>query len=467
MKSINRIFKVLMSLVIGFIALATFVPGVANLLPDVFSSFLLGSTGVGLAMASAAGKVVDGTVTTSKTAAAATNLLRPEISQIITKIRPDVFPLDTILREVGNVGKVDSREYKYYSTDVRGVQDTVTVAHAQEDTETSDLTVQNIHIWLVDDVVFFPKVVDNNSKKLRAQVLKVDTSTNKITVRAINGVGAAGVGDGSFLPTVPISTSITRIGNAKDEVAAQNTPYANMPSDTYNYVQIFMCQVEESFVNLQHNKEVEYNINDYRTDAIYDLRRQAELAMLFGYPKKDFYDPIADTRKDFLGGADYFVTKTVTYDYSVSGANSDFNSWARQIFTGNNGSYKRILFAGNKLVEWLMNVPAVEKQLQANKSEIVAGIKFKLIETYFGDLLIRRHQSFDDVDGYSYNGLVLDLDNVERRFREITHSDKLELDKTGQRRVNAYRIVESWTMAFRNPGTHAWIIGEDAGGGEL
>ena len=458
MKSINQVFRFTVALLLMLVAAVSIEPGIANAMADALSVKFLAGSGSGLLIAqTAAVQAVEGTVTTDKVNTASPNLLRPEISQIITKIRPDVFPLDTILREIGNVGKCDSREYKYYSSDVRGVTDQSTAEVAQADTSTVDVPVQNIHIWTVDDVIFFPEITNNDSEEVRAQVLSVNTSTSTLTIRAVNGVGAGGSGSGDFMPTIADASKMTRIGNAKEEVAAQNTPYANMPIDTSNFVQIFMCQVEESFVNLQNNKEVEYNINDYRTDAIYDLRRQAELAMLFGYPKEDFFDPIANTKKDLLGGARHFITKTIGYDHTTAGTNADFNSWARQIFTGNNGSYKRIVFAGNRLVEWLMNVPVVEKQLQAAKSEIVAGIKFKLIETYFGDLLIRRHQSLDDVEGFTYNGLVLDLENVERRFREPTHSDKLELDKTGQRRVNAYRIVEAWTMAFRNPETHAWI----------
>lgn len=464
MKSINRIFKFLMATVFVFVALIAVMPAFASLFPPFIYENILGLGGGLTLMESAAAQTSDETVTTTVVDAASPRLLRPEISQLITKIRPDIFPLDTILREVGNVGKCDSREFKFYSSDVRGVQDTVTATKAQADALTMEIEVQNIHIWTIDDIAFFPEVLNNSSVPIRAQVLEVNTSTLVLTVGALNGVGDAGAGSGDYMPTVTEDKTLTRIGNAKDELAAQNTPYANLPSDTYNYVQIFMCQVEESFVNRQHNKEVEFNINDYRTDAIYDMRRSGELAMIYGYPKKDYWDPISNKRKDMLGGALHFITKTIAYFHDVTGTNATFNSWARQIFTGNNGSYQRLVFCGNRLVEWLMNVPSIQKQLLANKSEIIAGIKFKVIETYFGDLLIRRHQSFDDVTGFTYNGLVLDLENVERRFREPTHTTELTLDKTGVRRVNATRIIEAWTMAWRNPATHCWIVGGETPG---
>jgi hypothetical protein len=106
-----------------------------------------------------------------------------------------------------------------------------------------------------------------------------------------------------------------------------------------------------------------------------------------------------------------------------------------------------------------MNVELVQKQLESGKTEIVAGMKFKLIETTFGDLLIKRHQAFDDVYGYTNNGLVLDLEHIERRYLEHTQTKKLNLDETGTKRVDAQRILESWTMAFRHPDCHRWLKG--------
>ena len=326
MKPIKLFFKLLMAALFILVAAIAIEPVIASSLPDFIAQHLREGVG-GLTLATtAAAQTVTDTVTTDAVDAAATSLLRPEISQLITKIRPDVFPMDTILREVGNVGKAESREYKFYSSDVRGVQDTMAAAHVQADALTSNIEVTNVHIWTVDDVIFFPTITGGASVELRAQVLAVTAATSLLTISAINGVGSGGSGDGNFLPAIADAAPMTRIGNAKDEIAAQNTPYANMPTDTYNYIQIFMCQVEESFVNFNHNKEVEWNINDYRTDAIYDMRRQGELAMLFGYPKKDFYDSVSQKKKDFMGGARHFITKAIAYVYGTAGTNADFNS---------------------------------------------------------------------------------------------------------------------------------------------
>lgn len=457
--------KTVLKFALGIVLMALMIlsidPALASFLPDIVGNLFQHAQNISYAdvvAATAAAQAVNETVTTGAVKTAVPNLLRPEISNVIAKVRPDVFPMDTILRQIGRVGKCDSREYKFYSNTVRGVTDTMTAQYTFAETDTAELSVTNPHIWLPDDVGFFPAVLDNDSKEIRFKVTKVDNSNKKLTVVAVNGVGAGAAGSGIYMPTVANGKKFTRIGNAKGEIDAQNTPYANLPTDTTNYVQIFMCQVEESLVEQQHNKEVEYNINDFQTDAIFDMRRMAELTMIFGYPKQDVFDPDAQKAVDLMGGAKYFITKSTTYAKNVAGTDDVFNAWGNKIFSGNNGSYTRILFAGNGLLEWMMNIPTIQKQLAANKTEVVAGIKFKVIETFWGDLLVRRHQAFDDVDGYTYHGLVLDLDNVERRIREATNTEKLELNKTGQRRVNAYRILEAWTVAFPNPSTGCWIL---------
>jgi len=451
---------------IGFVLMALCVFAIepswgATVLPDGIMNFLYGGHGVNImdiVTPTAAAQAVSETVTTTVVKTAAPNLLRPEISNTITKVRPDVFPLDTILRKIGRLGKCDSREYKFYSSAVRGVADTLTAQYTQADATSGELAVTNPHIWLADDTGFVPGTLDyTGGVEFRFKVCSVDVTNKKITIVPINGCGASGTGTGSFVPTIPSGAKITRIGNAKAEIDAQNTPYANMPTDTVNYVQTFMCQVEESLVESTHNKEVEYNINDFQTDAIYDMRRMGELTMLFGYPKQDVFDPIAMKAVDLMGGARHFITKTITYNHTVAGTNAKLNTMSKENFAGNNGGQTRILFAGNGLIEWLMNTPQVEKQLAADKTEIIAGIKFKVISTFFGDWLVRRHQGFDDVDGYTYNGLILDIDNVERRIAQATTTTELDLNKTGQRKVKAYRIDERWTIAFRNPATHAWI----------
>lgn len=415
--------------------------------------------GLVLGMATAAAQATGDTVTTETVAVASPDLLRNEISKAITKIRPDRYPLDTILREIGNVGRCKAWEYEYWTVDVRGVTDTCNGGYTKSATSsTAKIPVSNMHIWGVDDNLIFPTVNGGDGTPLRCNVVARHPSENKIEVIALNGWNAAGTALGDLVPNIEDAKPMTRLAAAKAETDAQTQPYANMPTNETNYVQIMMAQVEESLVNKMVNKEVDWGIMDYKRDAIEDMRRTAELQMLFGYKKKA-YDPVSQKYKYNMGGALQNITALTEWDRTNGITKADFNAWGKAIFTGNNGSDRKIVFAGNGLLEALMNVDLINKQLEAGKTEIVAGMKFKLIETTFGDLLLKRHQAFDDVYGYTYNGLVLDLEHIERRYMEHTQTKKLDLDNTGQKRVDAQRILESWTMAFRHPDCHRWLKG--------
>jgi hypothetical protein len=418
--------------------------------------------GAGLTLAAAAGaQTISGEAATTETIDdAAGDLLRPEISKLITKIRRDVYPLDTIMREIGKARPIDSEEWKYYSKDERGLQDKLNATYAFAGAKSGQLSVDSAHQWATHDTVLIPAVKGGDEKKLRCIVSTVDVALNKITVTPVNGrtaVSATELGD--LMPEVPDDTYISRIGNAHGETDAQTDPIEIAPYDTFNYAQIFMAQVEESLVAKKHLKEVDLNIMDYKEDAIIDMRAQAELAMLFGYPKKAFYDPILRKKVNLCGGADYYITKKKEYTKADAITNAIFNAWTKYIFTGNNGSDRRLLFAGNNMLENMMNADIVQKQMEAKVTEVVAGVRFNRIETGFGELLVRRHQAFDEVYGYSDNGLVLDMEHVERGIYESTQVKKLNLDETGQKRVDARRILEHWSMAFKNLDTHCWIVG--------
>lgn len=447
-KSIQRTGRFLLGMILSTIMVAVFFPTMA----------LLPAAGLILGDATAAVTIKD-TVTTSALDTAASEILRPEISKTISKIRKDIYPLDTIMREIGKVRQIKSLEWEFYTKDERGVKDTLTSAYVYAGAKSGQLSVTNPQSWTAHDICLIPVVNGGDGKKLRCMVSAVDMTTNKITVTPINGRNAANNALGDLMPAVANETVITRIGNAHGETDAQTEPVEIAPYKSVNYSQIFMCQVEESLVAKQHLKEVDLGIMDYKEDAIIDMRGQAELAMLFGYPRKDFHDPVLRKKVNLVGGADYFISKTKEYQKANEIDNALFNAWSKYIFTGNNGSSRKILFAGNGLLERMMNAKLVTKQVNAGSTEIVAGIKFNRIETIFGELLIKRHQIFDELYGYTDNGLVLDLEFIERGIYEATNTKNLNLDETGVKRVDAIRILENWSMAFKNLDCHCWIKG--------
>ena len=131
--------------------------------------------------------------------------------------------------------------------------------------------------------------------------------------------------------------------------------------------------------------------------------------------------------------------------------------WSADIFRGNNGSDKRVLFYGTEFGKAVANCRTIYKSLEAAKTEVKFGITFNVIETNFGTLLMKYHSLFDEY-GYDSMGLVVDPANVYRAIQKPLEATTLDLDKSGKSRSKDVRIDESHTLAVTNPETHALLF---------
>lgn len=419
---------------------------------------LLSVGGVGLAMAAGSGSsVVDTAVDTQESASKSPELLRNKISQNITKILPAQAPLDTILRNIGRAEKINSWKYEWPEVEVRGVSDTLKSAFDTSASGTYDSTnaahtvyVNNVHIWQVDDNILFRGVAGSDGGDLVANVISKNTSTSALTVITLNGLGA----NANEMPDMDSGQKVTRIGNAKSEKDAKTNPYATMPGTLYNYMQIHMAQVDESFYQKSHLKEYNWDINDMKSMAIYDMRRSMEFTSLFGYRKK-LYDYEDEDYKYNSHGITRYLSTELEYTEATLG-NDRFQGWAKDVFTGNAGSDSRVLFVGKDLMEDLGGVPSIAKQLQDNKTEVKYGIRFKSIESNFGQFLVKYHPLFESV-GWEKKGLVLDMNNINVAVWEPMKTRKLDNISSGISKTNSFVLETTFCLGVRYDATHAII----------
>lgn len=419
---------------------------------DWLTASVLGGTV--FAFAAAAGAVTMETPDTVTATAGSSELLLSTISKKITEMKPARTPLDTILRNIGLTETVKSWKSEWYSSDVRGISTTVSVSFDTSASGTVDstgdintITVTDIHIFAVDDNVLVKDINGGDGKELVLHIVAKNTAAKTISVIAVNGIGA----DEDLVPDIPSTTTIIRIGNAKNENDAQTTPYTTFPQKTYNFCQIHMAQIEEGAYLALHAKEVNWDVTDYRMQALYDLRRSFELTSLFG-ARGYKYDPEGEDWKYFSGGIYRYAAGAL--EYTAAGMTErKFNDWARDIFTGNAGSDTRVLFAGKDLMTDMMSVSSVVKQIEAKGTEIKFGVKFNMIETSFGTLAVKHHDLFNDV-GWAAKGMVLDVNNIERHVFKPMNSTKIDLKGSGQKNADAYKIDETFCIATRYPATH-------------
>jgi len=426
----------------------------------VLSSIYIAGVTMALTGAVVTGDVGSGSVTTTKVMAGSPELDMDYVSKKITEMRPAATPLDTIMRQINNKTGMKSFVSEYYAVENRALYDTVKTEYTKSgDGHASyDLIVNNVAMWSADDTLMVNGI--NGSDSLPLVCFVVSKATTTIKIQPLNGIAGSGSTAGLIIipATIPVSTRLVRLGSAKNELDAQHSPYAIIPVKASNYLQIFMAQVEESRIQSEYQKEVEWNFNDYEAQNIYDMRAVMELSYLFGYKMK-FYDVTLSKERYTTGGITRYVTKALEYgtggtDRTID--NSTFVDWTKSIFTGNSGSDTRLLFGGDGLSANMLKVDTVLKQLEAKSTEVKWGLTFNKIETNFGTLLYKHHPLFDYA-GWGDKGLVLDMNYIEKHVFQPMQLTKLDLITSGQRRADATVLMEISGIITRYPDTHAII----------
>jgi hypothetical protein len=430
----------------------------------VATNLMVGAAGVTMAVGAAVTGGTDGTgtVTTTKVKAGSADLDQDYVSKLVTEMRPSITPLDTVMRQIRKATPIKSWKTEYYAVDARPLYDTVNTAYtkAGDGNTSTDLKVNNISMWTADDTVMVRGITGVDSKDLVCFIISKDVSAATIKIQPLNGTaGANTTADMMIIPaTIPINTVLVRLGSCKHELDAQTSPYAILPAKSYNFVQRFMAQVEESTFQRMHQKEVDWGFTDYEAQNIFDMKATMEESFLFGV-RAQFTDLVNSKERFSTGGITRFITKGIEYGLGGTDRTID-NAWfvdaTKSIFQGNSGSEARYLFGGNGLMANLMKVDTVIKQIQGKQTMVKYGLTFKEIETNFGLLRFFHHPGLDQA-GWNDNGIVLDLAFIEKHTFKPLSSRKLDLIESGQRNADAVVIEETCGVVTRYPDTHAII----------
>jgi len=445
MKPIKFIQVAFSVLVVLFVAAAYMFPGVADVLT------LVGTSGALLANIP-----VTGPVSYETTNTAAPNHLERDISKKVTKVKPDDFPLDTLLRSIRPAETAINVKVEYETVTYRGRAAVLTAGFTAAG-NTGDasvaLSVSPADIFQPNDTVYIPTILGGDSKPLSLLVMAVGTTT--ITVTAVNGVIVSG-DISQRLPTIANSTPIYRGAPAWDEQKSFIDPLTQLPSQDFNFCEIKAVTIERTQLEAKTRAYSRYSFQDKVEERIYDLRSSCEQAALFGRRGRIINSTDGNKIVYTQNGITNIITQTKSFGTGagrVDPSTNDIVDMLEQAFAGNNGSDKRLLLAGKKLISGLQKI-SYDKQVQAMGTSIMHGIKVMGLETNFGELYIK-HSKMMDLQGWEKKGVVIDLDNLYKHDIEKMHKTQLDPDKAGTRRVqDAMRILENSTITLRNLDTH-------------
>jgi len=446
--------------------------------------------GVGAIALAAGGVGVVGTVDTATVIANVPTLDLEDISQDICKILPSNFPLDTILRQIRKTDKIGSQFKRYYSVGGKPFTDTPAAA-AQGTGDGSSvanaaitytyasgnglpefyINVNNPNTWKKHDTFILQNINVNSGYVVSATVTVpidivlyvIDKSGTTLRVKPINGIkGLAGNAAIFCMPNFTNTTTLFRLGNAMEEKALQTDAWSMLPQPDEQLCQNYMVQLEESTFQKLTRQEVEWGINDFEDQSLYDLRAMIEMSQLRSR-MATVYNPVDNNNRYTTGGIlntllDAGRLGSWTKASGVTATN--YLDWAEAAFVGNNGSDTKVLLAGSGLIKSLHKVDTISKQVDGRSPVVEWGLTFSQITTFFGVIKVIHHPLFSlDTTGWAYNGVILDLAYVQKHNFIPMHTQTLDLKSSGIRNVDARVIQECSCVTITNPKCHLVIKG--------
>ncbi len=427
------------------------------------------SENVNIAPGAAGGRHVSGApATTENIRTASPDLLRNAIDRRIVKVRPMSTPVDQLTRCAAS-RHATAMTVEYYSVDTKQTQATLLEASTNNGKDRGDGFVSAIlktsadTIFDVSETVLVPSVAGTASEggvtvPLMLYVVS-RPSDGGVEVVALNGPSRTTIDQ--VLHEVPLlqqGTALVRMGRAATELDVQTAQFSAMPRKASNNCQIFKMQVEESTMAKLAGKEAGWSFSDQEEAAIIDMRLGMEKSFIFGSRGK-YFDPVKNENVYFTGGIWGQAPRSAELDLDTL-TEGDLIDLCSKAFTGNNGSKRKILIAGTRLMEALSKLQ-YSKVLSAGETRVKWGIEFKEIVSNFGTLYVLHSEVFDSC-GHASDGFILDPNYLTKYVHVPFQAEKLDLRASGQRNTDAVVLTEASCLVLRYPQAHIRVIGKAA-----
>lgn len=457
LKSLSLKIAYLLLMAIGVVSLmAVFIPEIAEPLLA-----LLGLSGPGTLVANTA--LVSGPDTRRAAkgekpdSAEKPGHLKWDISTEVTKIRPDVAALDTMIRKLRNSEKAEDIQVNFEEVEFRGRSaNTVGAIAAPVDpvdpTEAEKfrtITTNNPGIFVEGELIEVQAIdVGSPAKPL---LLRIDKRNGDGTL-VVTGVNTVENG----VPAIPDNTPLIRLAPSAGELKAQSKSLIHYPEMRYNYCQRFLAQLEQSMIRKKIRSNSGFGWNEQNYMKMYDFRTSIESAYLFSQKSMTF----SQEENDFVfttDGVFHQLELDLTYTTATGINNNRWIDWCKELFADDAGSTDRVLFGGKNLIAEILKIELVQKQLDAKSVEVVPGLVVNVVKTTFGNIMVYHHKLFDST-GRADHGMVLDLANIRKRVFTPLNKSSLKLKESGQRNVRAVLVEEISCLEARYLGTHAKIL---------
>lgn len=415
-----------------------------------------------------------------------------DIDQEIVKLRPDTYALDTIMRTMPHKSvDAGSQIVDYYQQSNKPMVDTIDQsAHGSGSSAASPcsnyvcdevgigsifIQVKTPKIWRKKDTLLMRKLVVNCNANGRMVVDGTDKTTHDqmfyvaqksgavLELVPVGGMtGAEGMVDKYIVPSFNATTTLHRMGSAMAEKDLTTEAFGIEPVPSKQYLQYFMCQVEETVFEKMTNKKIAYDLTDQEADAIYNMRGEIESSFLWG---EKYWFQSSDGRTYFTEGIARQIEKSGRiFEY---GNGSGDTTWTdaqivellRYIFTRNQGAKERVFFSGSGLIASLELFCLSNAAKQINMTSKVTeyyGVKCTQLYSTFGALNVIHHTMFDETER-EYEGLVFDPQFIKKHTFKKMSATEVDFKSSGIKNVNAKVLSEVSGLTIRYPECHCIV----------
>jgi hypothetical protein len=444
----------------GFILImgATLVPELLDVCLSLAPSWVDAFIGGGSAMMATV--TLTGPVSHETTEQAVPDHFERDVSKIITKRRLQHYAFDSLVRRIAKKEKAHQFKTEWEEVETRPRRDVTTLLYTivgGASGETAVIDVANVSMWAEDDTGFV-EGVDGNAAgtELKFLVTSVDDDNDQITISGLNGFNNANDPnvDGKRVPTIPSGSVIRRMANAKTELDASTTEKYQVPSQYYNYCQIYQQELSESEHESISKAYSGYNYDDKKEQALWDFRSSLEISMLNGHRTKYYKGTEAHYT---AGGVIESISNEIEFGSgggSVDPSVSDVIDMTQVLFSSNRGSRVRYALTGSTLCSGLDKIPIGDKRVEAMQTEVTAGFTVKTLISTHGVIHIIPTKSLDDI-GWDNKAVILDFEHLIKKEYIPLKAVKMDYNTTGIKRViNAYRLEETSCVQTRYAGAN-------------
>jgi len=384
------------------------------------------------------------------------NLTLDDIDKMVTKIRPVLNPLDTILRYCDTI-TVNNPVYRHYAIDVIDGSSKLKTAYAGGGSQTP-IEAENNDIFSPDETIIvegIPGYEEDGTtatpeEPLMLYIVGKDTNDNPI-VRPVNGQA------GDLIPAIPAGTVLLRMGKAGSESQISTSPYSGVPTDWNQFCQKFMAETRETEMFKRADKEVDWTFTDQAEEAIYDMKTLMNRTFWRGVKrKKTWKNHKTDKAEDIYFTKGVWTQAWKEFDFAgIAPDNTNIPSFMRMALTGNASTKQKIFIAGSGVIEAFEKADYLTRNVNEGDAKQGYGLEFSEIRSKFGRLLVVHDESFDQM-GFADQGFVLDPNYLRKGTYGIRQND-FDLRKAGIADMDARSIIEQCFAVLKNPKSHTRV----------